>query len=311
MTSKVAYPALHLPTNVQCKKVSIFSNGVELDADLYVPLHVIGTQGKLPAVVMSHGLGGDKKTAERYAALFAQAGMIALSFSHSGWGDSGARPIVVETISEASKSNEALVKVVYQRHVVDPMDWLQNFRAATDFLEGEVNVDPSRMGAWGTSYGGGIAFHSVCNDARLKCLSLQVASLSGARGAMLTDARTRAIDVARGVTSGLLDPNRDRFPATPGIPHLAQMSRYRPLNELLKLSVPTLMIDAGSEELFDIREHCGFVAKHLQSNASIPHHYEVIPEIDHYGIYFEGFERSSTLARDWLAEHLGAAPCPQ
>lgn len=184
------------------------------------------------------------------------------------------------------------------------MDWLQNFRAATDYLEGEPNVDPARMGAWGTSYGGGIAFHSVCNDPRLKCLSMQVASLGGVRGSMLDDARARAIEVARGIASPIPDPARDKFPATPGIPNLPRMLQYRPLNELHKLAVPTMMIDAGDEELFDIRDNCGTVARHLEGKGDIAYHYEIFPGIDHYGIYFDGYERSATLACDWFAKHL-------
>jgi len=184
MNAKVAYPSLLLKPSVYRKTVTIWSNGTALDGDIYIPASVDGSSRKVPAIVMSHGLGGDKKTAERYGAMFAEAGLIALSFSHSGWGESGSKSFVVETLSEADSSGEVLAKIVWQRHVVDPMDWLQNFRAATDYLEGEPNVDPARMGAWGTSYGGGIAFHSVCNDPRLKCLSMQVASLGGVRGSM-------------------------------------------------------------------------------------------------------------------------------
>ncbi len=305
----MVYPALQLSPSVHRKTVTIWSNGVALDADLYLPAAVLNTGQRLPAVIMSHGLGGDKKTAERYAALFAQAGVIALSFSHSGWGESGSKPFVAEHISDAQSPNEVVARVVWQRHVVDPMDWLENFRAATDFLEGEPNVDPDRMGAWGTSYGGGIAFHSVCNDTRLKCLAMQVASLSGVRGSMLVDAKARAIAVARGTARPFPDPDKDKFPATPGIPDLPRMTRYRPLNELVKLNVPTLMVDAGNEELFDIRDNCGLVAKHLQDKKNVECNYEIIPGIDHYGIYFDGYARSSTLACEWFAKHLGATPC--
>ena len=33
-------------------------------------------------------------------------------------------------------------------------------------------------------------------------------------------------------------------------------------------------------------------------------YYEIIPGIDHYGIYFDGYERSSKLALDWFQRQL-------
>jgi len=43
------------------------------------------------ALVLAHGWGGSKLTAERYAALFASSGMIALTFTQPTWFDSDSR----------------------------------------------------------------------------------------------------------------------------------------------------------------------------------------------------------------------------
>jgi fermentation-respiration switch protein FrsA (DUF1100 family) len=49
----------------------------------------VADEAALPAVVLGHGWGGSKLAAERYAALFAAAGMITLTFTQASWGDSG------------------------------------------------------------------------------------------------------------------------------------------------------------------------------------------------------------------------------
>lgn len=300
-TAARRYPDLILPDTVALNAVTIWSNGIALDGDLYLPRSVVGTDIKVSAVVMSHGLGGTKDTANRYAALFAEAGMAALTFSQSGCGASEARVVLSSRTSIPELVNSSAVQL---RDVVNPLEWVQNFRAALDFLEGEANVDSDRMGAWGTSFGGGVALHAACNDERIKCLATQVPAVAGIRPAIKDHARRRAIEMARGLTSPLPDPSIDRFPFTAGVPNYPEMLQYRPIREIGKLAVPTLLIDAGQEEMFDIRENGGKVAEFLKNSGAVPYHYEIIPAIDHYGIYFEGFERGSTLARDWLIEYL-------
>jgi uncharacterized protein len=84
------YPPLEMPPTVERRKVTIWSNGVALDGDVYRPRQV-APDAELPAVVLCHGWGGSKLTGERYAALFADAGMITLTFTQATWFGSGAR----------------------------------------------------------------------------------------------------------------------------------------------------------------------------------------------------------------------------
>ena len=74
-----------MPSTVERTTVTIWSNGVALDGDIYRP-RKLDAGRRAAAVVLSHGWGGDKSTGERYAAKFAAAGMVSLCFSHSGWG---------------------------------------------------------------------------------------------------------------------------------------------------------------------------------------------------------------------------------
>jgi uncharacterized protein len=65
-----------------------------------------------------------------------------------------------------------------------------------------------------------------------------------------------------------------------------------------------LMIDAGNEELFDVRENSGKAFEILKSQENIPLSYKVVEGIDHYGIYFSGFEEGSEAALDWFTRYL-------
>lgn len=298
------YPALDLPAHVSREAVQIWSNGLRIDADLYKPRRVVGTDRKVPAVVMSHGLGGSKRTAERYAAEFADAGMVALTFTHAGWFGSDAVAYVSRAGGAHDVGPASAKDLRFGKEVIDPLEWVQTFRVAVDYLEGEHNVDTDRLGAWGTSFGGGIALYNACNDDRIKALAIQVASVAGVRPALAAHARQRAIDMARGVLPSVPDASMDSFPKAPGVPHFSRMRAYRPLNELAKLKVPTLMVDAGAEDMFDIRHNAGAVRDHLEREGRVPYVYRVIPGIDHYGIYFDGYAESVALAKSWFVTHL-------
>jgi len=117
--------------------------------------------------------------------------------------------------------------------------------------------------------------------------------------------RQRAIDLARGkIAAGPQGVDGDVFPQLPGTPHLARFLQYDALAEVAKLQIPTLMTDAGNENLFDIGQNCGSAYALLKSRPSVPVAYKIIDGIDHYGIYFAGFEEGSEAALAWFREHL-------
>lgn len=302
-TRKMEYPKLAMPTSVQRSAVKIWSNGVALDADIYRPKDMPAGK-RLPAIVLSHGWGGDKTTGERYAAKFAQFGMVSLCFSYAGWSGSAGTVLLAAEQPHLDGCNEGFAKVRCVREMVDPVEWLQNYRSAIDYIEGEPGVDAERIGAWGTSFGGGIAMHCAANDPRIKVLAVQVASICPVlKGAQLAHARQRAIDIARG-TIAAIPQGLDAYPPLAGTPHLARFLQYDALREAAKLKVPTLMLDAGEEELLDIKANSGKVFEMLRSKAIAPVHYKVIEGIDHYGIYFDGFEEGSEAALAWFAQYL-------
>lgn len=296
----IIYPELVMPDNVERTTVTLWSAGVALDADIYRPKG-LGTDNKVPAITMSHGIGGDKLTAERYAAKFAASNMIAISFTHAGWGGSRGRLLPLGDMPERGSKNEVGVNVREVRDVLDPVEWVESYRASIDFLMGEPNVDTNRIGAWGTSFGGGTAFYSAANDDRIKALAIQVPAVFPAPPPMLAMAKQRATQIARGEFD--VTTSDDAMPGLKGIPNFARMAQFKVADQVDFIKVPTLIAVAENEEMFD-NAHSGGAAYERLQERGIESYYEVLPGIDHYGIYFDGFDRGSQLALDWFVKHL-------
>jgi dipeptidyl aminopeptidase/acylaminoacyl peptidase len=290
------------PDGVEMKEVTIWSEGYRLEGDVFRP-EGLADDDLLPTVVLSHGWGGTKHGSRRPAAAFAQAGYIALTISFRSWGGSEGPMILLDGLPELDESNEATVRVRFVREVVDPLAWLEDFRAALDFVEGEPNVDTERIGIWGTSYGGGMVVWTAANDPRPAAVVSQVGGMGVPWAEMQAVAKSRAIDIARGDMEPI-PQGADSTPGLRGTPHFAHMSLYNAVAEAHKITAPTLLIDAENEELFDRRDHGQRVYEILRAKGTVPVRYEVVPGIAHYGIYREAFDRSVELALEWFDLHL-------
>src|SRR5258706_520365 len=62
---------------------------------------------------------------------------------------------------------------------VDPWVQIRDWRRAISYLEARPEVDPARIGLWGTSYAGGHALVLGATDRRLRCIVSQVPTISG------------------------------------------------------------------------------------------------------------------------------------
>lgn len=114
--------------------------------------------GPHPAITMAHGFAGVKEHGlERFARFFADAGFVVLVHDHRGFGASDGAP----------------------RFDVDPWTQIGDWRRAISFLESRPDVDPDRIGLWGTSYAGGHAIVLGATDRRLRAVVAQVPTISG------------------------------------------------------------------------------------------------------------------------------------
>jgi fermentation-respiration switch protein FrsA (DUF1100 family) len=99
---------------------------IELGAWLFLPKG----EGIRPAITMAHGFAGVKEQGlERFAQAFAAAGFVVLVHDHRNFGTSGGD----------------------LRGDIDPWRQIADWRRAISYLEARPEVDPSRIGLWGTS----------------------------------------------------------------------------------------------------------------------------------------------------------------
>ncbi|MFJ9543821.1 alpha/beta hydrolase [Streptomyces sp. NPDC101225] len=133
--------------------------GVTLRGWYYVP----DGRGPYPAISMAHGYAGVKEHAlEAFAQGFADAGFAVLLHDHRTFGASDGEP----------------------RQDVNPWTQVEDWRRAISFLEAQPEVVGSRIGVWGSSYGGGHAIVLGATDRRLKAVVAQVPNISGYRQAL-------------------------------------------------------------------------------------------------------------------------------
>jgi cephalosporin-C deacetylase-like acetyl esterase len=135
---------------------------VEFEAEHGVKLRgwLLSPEGSGPhaAITMAHGYAGVKEHGlERFAGAFAEDGFVVLVHDHRGFGASDGEP----------------------RQDVDPWRQIADWRRAISFLESRPEVDPRRIGLWGTSYAGGHAIVLGATDRRLRSVVAQVPTISG------------------------------------------------------------------------------------------------------------------------------------
>ncbi|ANY22162.1 alpha/beta hydrolase [Gordonia terrae] len=113
--------------------VSFLSGPDRCRAWLYLP---DDTTTPPPVVVLGHGLGGTREMRlDAFAERFAAAGIAALAFTYRHFGDSEGSPRQLLSIGRQ----------------------LQDWEAAIRFVRGRDDVDGTRTGLWGSSFGGGHA----------------------------------------------------------------------------------------------------------------------------------------------------------
>lgn len=147
--------------NHEKHEVQYYSEGVEVKADLYIPESSAegGEAAGAPGIVLCHGFAGIKSLLlPPYAEAFASRGYVSLAFDYRGFGESGG-----------------------ERGNLDPQAQINDIRNALTYMQTRSEVDPARIGLWGTSYGGSNAVAAAAADARVKCLAVQMAFANGRR----------------------------------------------------------------------------------------------------------------------------------
>lgn len=117
---------------------------------------------RVPTIVMAHGFSAVKEMyLDKFAEVFAAAGLAAVVFDNRNFGDSEGAP----------------------RQEIDPWQQVRDYRDAITFAETLEETDPERIGIWGSSYSGSHVLVVGAIDRRVKCVASQVPLISGHRNA--------------------------------------------------------------------------------------------------------------------------------
>jgi len=140
------------------KAVTFYSEAVRLVGDVYYP-DDLGPGERRAGIVLCHGYTGVKDLyLPDNARVLNDAGYVAMTFDYKGWGD-----------SEGPRSRLA------------PYSRVSDVQAALSFLGTLPEVDPERLGIYGTSYGGATVVWVGAIDPRVRCVVSVVGIGHGAR----------------------------------------------------------------------------------------------------------------------------------
>jgi uncharacterized protein len=140
------------------KPVTFYSEGVKLVGDVYLPEDLEPGERRA-GIVLCHGYTGVRNIyLPDNARALAEAGYVVLNFDYKGWGD-----------SDGPKTRLA------------PYSRVADVQAALSFLSAHPQVDPERLGIYGTSYGGATVVFVAAIDPRVKCVVSVVGIGNGAR----------------------------------------------------------------------------------------------------------------------------------
>lgn len=113
---------------------------------------------RLPCIVMTHGLTVQiEHGLAKFAESLTERGFAVLAYDHRGWGRSDGEP----------------------RHESDPFRQMHDTRDAITFATMLPEIDPERIGLWGTSYSGGTALMVTAVDRRIRCVVAVAPLISG------------------------------------------------------------------------------------------------------------------------------------
>ena len=131
------------------RHVEFPSEGAVLRGFLY---EALTGEPPYPLVVMTHGTSATiPMVADRYAEVFARAGVSALLYDHRNLGISGGEP----------------------RQEINPWVQSRGYRDAITFASALPRHDPSRIAIWGDSYSAGQVFLVAACDTRVKAVVAQ------------------------------------------------------------------------------------------------------------------------------------------
>ncbi|WP_428661511.1 alpha/beta hydrolase [Reyranella sp.] len=288
-------------------------DGVTLRGWLYLPDQM---HGRVPAIIMAHGFSAVKENyLDKYAEVYAAAGLAALVFDNRNFGASDGEP----------------------RQHIDPWRQVADYRDAITYVSTLPEVDDTRIGIWGSSYSGAHVLVVGALDRRAKCVASQAPLISGRRNAR----RLIRADMIAAVQAMFVEDRKARYAGKPhamipvvsndpnGPCALPTLDAHQWFTETAKLRAPAWRdeVTLQSVELFTEYEPGAYIEyispTPLLMVVAAGDHLTVADEAiaaygralepkklvllcgGHFDAYVKDFAVSSGAARDWFVEHLG------
>jgi uncharacterized protein len=303
-----------LAEGVTTRQVSFYvDGGTRLQGKVFYPKG-FDSKASYPGIVVAHGINALAIGIEKYAAKFAERGMVAMAFDYQSYGfsDSGADELLLlapdtTTDAHAVAIKEARVRI--KRTNLNNVEELKAFRAAISYMQGEPGVDPNRIGSWSSSNGGTVSSALVGTDGRVKAAVIHVMGTApnplralDITGASLDDAFTR-VRTGQGAETeaGFSFPtNVDLWyrSRSRDIQSGAMLERVRPTTAVLFLPAEKDELIGGNRSAL---AGSAFLTEHGVNSQVV-----TFPGLTHFQPYAgTGFEAGSSLAADWYAKFLG------
>jgi dipeptidyl aminopeptidase/acylaminoacyl peptidase len=291
---------------METRVVHFYSEGSKLEGDYFLPPGRRAGERR-PGIVLCHGYSGIRNLVlPDYAQFFVEAGYVVLSFDYRGFGG-----------SEGPKWR------------IMALEQVDDIRNALTWLECQAEVDPDRLGLWGTSNGGAHAPYVAGIDERVKAAVGQVGYGDGRRLLMdirseeerralerrLADDRRQRVLTGRGDAATcdvlLASPQTRAFfaQALQAVPELyceipwasaEKTMEYRPIDVVDRIAPRALLLIGAEKD--DLCRFEGYRALH--ERAREPKKLVGLP-ITHYEIYGPPWlEKSAQLAIEWFDRHL-------
>ena len=293
-----AQQKFEVPKDVEKRTTDIFSEGTRLTAHIFTPQSAADND-RLPAIIMAQGWGGTQRSLFRDAAKFAQAGYYVVTFDFRGWGESDSRVILTEAMPDIeTQTFKADVRAI--RGVIDPMDMGMDWLNVLHWIQGEPQVDVDKIGLWGSSLAGGLAFYAAAHDGRVKAVHAQVTGLLDGRVGGAPEGLAVSTQRARGDV-GYPEP-RAKFNGLTGYPIPARFIPYVPGEDVQRNDAVALQTVLAENEEYGTNPEA--IETHEKFGG--PKNLAIIPDITHYGIYKEGWDEAHALALSWFDRYLKA-----
>jgi hypothetical protein len=274
--------------------------GLRLSARIYHPAGA--DDQRLPGVVFCHGFGGTKLgTPVGMSRLLAMNGHRVMTFDYRGFGDADA----------------PVGRLVPSERVEDAITALEWFATRED-------VDASRIGLYGTSYGGSTVLGAARRSSVPRCVisgsdwlrSLQRpyefdALIARARAALAHKARTGEFEMVDREEIMIQDPavrdspERRHVGSTGPVPMAIETVIHvlgdQPIDDAAAVTFPTLVLAVRQDHETPVE-----LAERLYGRLTCPKRLVIFPEGNHLSVYNELLDAAFEETHEWLRQHLSA-----